>query len=210
MIRRWRFILLYLLLGGTTAFIHLHETRAVPPVRSFSEFPVTHGKWRMVDQERFSESVLKVLKATDYLSRRYVGPDGVPVALYVGYYDGAEGTGGIHSPRHCLPGSGWLRLSDRRVDIELGGRRLPMVEAVYEKDGEKNLFLYAFQVRDRLLSDEYSLKLAEIAGSVLEKRKDSAFLRVSVPFDGDETRASAAARRFMADFFPVIQDFIPR
>jgi hypothetical protein len=65
-------------------------------------------------------------------------------------------------------------------------------------------------VRDRSLNDEYSLKLAEITGSLLQRRRDSAFIRLSIPFESDEQAALEQGERFIRDFLPSIGEFLPR
>ncbi|MEW5746763.1 MAG: exosortase C-terminal domain/associated protein EpsI [Nitrospirota bacterium] len=211
MIPRWRFILVFALLAGTTLFLHLHEDVAVPINRPFAELPRHHREWRMVSQSSFSTNVLKVLKPTDYIYRVYVNGDGVPVHIYVGYHSGGKESGGIHSPKHCMPGSGWYQAAEERVAVDLGGQsRVRLVKAVYQKGGDSELFLYWFQVKDRALSDEYSLKLYEIVNSMLYSRRESAFIRVSVPFNADRESAYAAGVAFIRDFYPLIMEFLPR
>lgn len=204
-----RFLIVFLLLTLVGLYINLHEDVATPTKRSFSEFPAKQGQWQMVSQAEFTDSVLKVLKASDYVSRQYVGSDGVMVGLYVGYHSGGKDSGGIHSPKHCLPGSGWYEASTRRERLPVENGSLNVVRAMYQKGDQKELFVYWFQVRDRSLSDEYALKLAEISNSAFFRRRDSTFIRVSVPFETDEKKASAAANQFIRDFNPIIISFLP-
>ena len=163
----------------------------------------------MISQSAFSTAVLDVLKPTDYLSHQYQGSDGAKVSIYIGYHGGGKESGGIHSPKHCLPGSGWYEISSKRDYLEVNGERINMVRAVYQNGESKELFLYWFQVKGRTMSEEYSLKLAEITNSFMYRRRDSAFIRVSVPIEADEQGAAAVAERIVKDFFPVIRDFLP-
>lgn len=210
MIGNWRFVLVYVLLLGVGAFVYLHKTPEVPAAQPFGEFPMVQGEWRMITEERFSQNVLEVLKATDYLSRQYLGSDGDWVGLYVGYHSGGAESGVIHSPRHCLPGSGWSVESDGRIRLRIGEAEISAVKAIYSKGGRRSYFLYWFQVGRRMVTNEYALKLAEIGGALFENRRDSAFIRVSVPIEGDEEEALAVAKDFLEEFFPVIQSFLPR
>jgi EpsI family protein len=209
MIARSKFLTVYALLAITALYLNLHSDIAVPTNRPFSEFPVENRGWRMVSQSEFSDNVLSVLKPTDYLYRQYTGPDGANVSLYMGFHGGGKGSGGIHSPKHCLPGSGWYEVSSSNTSVDLPGGKVGLVRAVYQKGESSELFLYWFQVKGRALTDEYSLKLAEITNSVRYRRKDSAFIRVSVPFGADEKKAMGTAVRFLLDFYPVIQEFLP-
>jgi EpsI family protein len=209
MINNYRFIIVFVLLAIAGLFINLHADITVPINKPFVMFPTLNRTWLMTSQAEFSENVLNVLKPTDYLSRQYQGDNGARVGLYIGYHGGGKGSGGIHSPKNCLPGSGWYEVSSKRLHLEVNGDRINLVRAVYQKGDYNELFLYWFQVKGKTLSDEYSLKLAEITNSVLYRRRDSAFIRVSVPFESDEQRANAVAERFVRDFVPVIREFLP-
>ncbi len=208
MIGKWRFIIVYILLALVGLYINLHADVTVPTNKPFSEFPVQAGSWRMTGQSEFSADVLNVLKPTDYIARQYEG-GGSRVGLYIGYHGGGKESGGIHSPKHCLPGSGWYEVSTRRDTLDVGTERINLVRAIYQKGESKEMFLYWFQVRDHSLSDEYSLKAAEIANSFLYRRRDSTFVRISVPFETDEAKARAVGEQFIRDFHPVIRAFLP-
>lgn len=209
MIGKTRFFIVYLLLAVVGLYINLHADVTVPTNKPFSEFPVQAGPWRMTSQTEFSENVLNVLKPTDYIARQYGSNDGSKVGLYIGYHGGGKESGGIHSPKHCLPGSGWYEVFTRRDTLMVGTERINLVRAIYQKGESKEMFLYWFQVRDHSLSDEYSLKAAEIANSFLYHRRDSTFVRISVPFETDEAKARTVGEQFIRDFHPVIRAFLP-
>ena len=205
-----KFITVYLFLFAAIIFLYTHTDTAVPVNRPFSQFPVQTGSWRMSTQFEFSENILNVLKATDYVSRQYKGADGATVNLYIGYHGGGKESGEIHSPKHCLPGSGWLELSSKRGTLTTPNGTLNLVRAVYQNGTTKELFLYWFQVQERSISNEYSLKLAQIVNSILYRRRDASFIRVSVPFEQDEARAMATGDAFIRDFENVFREFLPR
>jgi EpsI family protein len=164
----------------------------------------------MSSRSEFSANILSVLKPTDYLYRQYKDAGGNTLSLYVGYHGGGKDSGGIHSPKNCLPGGGWYEVSTRRRMLETPGGRINLVQAVYQKGESKDLFLYWFQVRDRSISDEYSLKLAEILNSVLYRRRDASFIRVSVPVEADLEQAVARGEQFIRDFEPLFREFLPK
>ena len=72
------------------------------------------------------------------------------------------------------------------------------------------MFFYFYQVKVKSLTNEYLLKAYEIINSVLYRRKDAAFIRISVPVTTDEESASQAGMKFLKDFYPIIQEFLPR
>jgi EpsI family protein len=193
----------------TMGCIHLPSRASIPSAKSLAYFPTLCRDWRMTSQERFDDDILSVLKPTDYLSRSYENGIGTRIGLYVGYHDGGKNSGDIHSPKNCLPGSGWHQLSSQQVGIGVPRGTISLTKAVYQKGENRELFLYWFQVRDKSFSDEYSLKLAEISNAVMHGRKDASFIRVSVPFEDNELEAEAAGIRFIQDVYPLIQEYLP-
>ena len=201
---------LYFLLIVTLLFINLRTNISVPINRPFNQFPEQIGAWQMSAQQEFSASILKVLMPTDYLSRQYKGAAGNDVSLYIGFHDGGPGSGGIHSPKHCLPGSGWHEVYTRRGTLETSGGAMDIVRAVYQKGDSKELFLYWFQMMDDTITDEYSLKLSEIKNSILHRRKDQAFVRFSITLGEDEQASAARLETFVRAVTPVLKEFLPR
>jgi exosortase D (VPLPA-CTERM-specific) len=201
----------FAILIGVALYINLHSDVSVPSNRPFSEFPMQLKAWRMAGQSEFSTDVLRILKPTDYIYRQYKGADGKTVNLYIGYHGGGKESGGIHSPRHCLPGSGWYEIYTKRGILEIpSGGRIKLVRSVYQKGENKELFLYWFQARGHSMNDEFSLKLAEMTGSLFHRRRDTAFIRVSVPFEGDESAAISRGEQFVRDINSTVQDFLPQ
>ena len=207
---RSRFLVVIALLAGTGLYMSFHRDLIVPLARPFSEFPPVHGEWRMAGQSNLDAGSLAVLMPTDYLTRRYVSDDGVAVDMYLSYFDGGPNSGGIHSPKHCLPGSGWYELSSERTSMELDGEMVKMVRAVYAKGEMRELIYYWFAMRGETISDEYSLKLAEITGSMFHRRRDQSFIRIAVQTKDDVVAAQRRIEDFIQDFYPIIRDFLPK
>jgi EpsI family protein len=210
MINMVRFLIVYVLLTAAALVITFHRDISVPTNRAFSEFPEQVQSWQMSKRNVFSDNVLGVLKATDYLSREYTDAGGKTVSLYIGYHGGGKEGGEIHSPKNCLPGSGWYEVSTHRKVLESPNGKINLVRAVYQKGESRELFFYWFQVRDRSISNEYSLKMAEIVNSVLHRRRDASFIRVSVPVDLDMDQSVARGEQFIRDFEPLFREFLPQ
>ena len=209
MIGKGCFIAVYTLLIAAGLYLNLHRDLGVPMKAPFNSFPTAVNQWRMTRESELSDEVQSVLKASDVLMRQYVNAQGERVELYIGYHDGSKGSGEIHSPKHCLPGSGWHEVSSARTQLALAGGRLNLVRSVYQKGDSSELFLYWFQVRGKSLSEEFSLKGAQIANSVLHRRRDASFIRISVPFQTDQKKAEAIGERFVTDFLPAIRSILP-
>ncbi|APG26461.1 EpsI family protein [Syntrophotalea acetylenivorans] len=210
MITKYRFFIVYALLIAAALFVHLHEDVAVPVNRPLAEIPHHQSDWRMTSQTRFDDRILEVLKPTDYLSRSYTDQKGNRVGFYLGYHGGGPDSGPIHSPKHCLPGSGWQELSAETGELTVDGANIHLVKAVYQNGYSNELFIYWFQVKGKSLVNEYALKIAEVTNSIFYNRKDSAFIRISVPVTEDLDKAVAVGERFVRDFYPHICSVLPK
>lgn len=206
---QWRYLTVYLLLGLVALFMATYVTHAVPVANPLTDIPVQLGDWRMTRQTEFSPGVLANLRPTDYLYREYVDPQGRSVSLYIGYHDGGPDSGPIHSPKHCLPGGGWHAVAEQTTQLTIAGEPLQVVQSLYAKGGNQEFFMYWYQVKGRVLTNEYALKIAEIRNAMLHRRKDSAFIRISIPNAASLDDPAAVAGDFVARVFPHIKAALP-
>ena len=204
-----RVAVVLVLLAGAALFMNFHKDLEVPLARPFSEFPVAHNGWRMVTQSNFSDDILSLLRPTEYLSRRYVRSDGASVDMYLSYFDGSPEGGRIHSPKNCLPGGGWTELSSERIIINMSGEKVNLVRAVYAFGESKEVFYYWFAMRGQTISNEISLKLAEITGSMFHRRRDQSFIRISVQAKDNVDVTQERIEDFLMDFYPIIREYLP-
>ena len=209
-IKSWRFYLLFIFLGFASFYVYTRSEADVPINTPLDQFPQHAGDWTMTGQARFDERVLAVLLPTDYLSRSYTNSRGDKLSLYIGFHNGGPNSGPIHSPKQCLPGSGWNRLKEDVRQVKFKDNKIPYVSAIYQKDTDKQLFLYWFQVRDQILTNEYALKLAMVQNSMLSNRRDSSFIRLSVMATDGEDQAIEIGEQFIRAFFPAIREALPR
>ena len=209
-IKTWRFIILYLLLGVAAVYVHTRSEASVPVNKPLDLFPQKQGSWSMIGQARFDKRVLEVLLPTDYISRTYRDDKGGIVSLYFGYHDGGPNSGPIHSPKQCLPGSGWNRLDAEVHKVNVHGTTVAYVAALYQKDIEKQLFLYWFQVGDQYLTDEYALKFSMAKNSLLHNRREASFIRLAVRVTNSEDAAREIGESFIKTFAPAISASLPK
>lgn len=183
---------------------------AVPLNAPLSTIPTTIDGWSGRDLPGWDDSVVKVLGADEYVNRRYVR-DGTSVAdLYIGYYGSQRQGDAIHSPQNCLPGSGWEPVSAERVDLDVAGARTIRVNRyVVQKDLDKQVVLYWYQGRGRVIASEYANRAYLIFDSLRLRRNDGALVRVMSPVLTTTEAASRDAAAFAASVFPRLAQVIP-
>src|ERR1035438_4001616 len=103
----WALIGTVLLLGGTLATSRLTAYRQADSLAK----PLESIDWRVagftgVDNPALTDNVLEKLKPTAYLSRTY-RKSALQADLFIAYYAQQRAGESMHSPKHCLPGSGW-------------------------------------------------------------------------------------------------------
>lgn len=204
-----RYLVVAALMLTAWAYMRTHRDKPTPLPIPFKEFPMSIGDWKLAMDSVFDRRVLEVLRPTDYMAKRFVKPDGSVADLYVGYHDGASQAGPLHSPKNCLPGSGWYEVSSQRTRLGLKGGKVDAVIAVYRQGSSSELFLYWFQVAGRTLNAEHTLKINEILNSALNGRHDTSFIRISVPVTGSTDKAAAEARDFLEAVYPSLKQFLP-
>ncbi len=205
-----RFYIVYLLLVLTAVFVGFHRDVKVPVALPLEGIPLALKGWVKIDEVYFSEAVLRQLRPTDYLYRVYRNEENQQVALYLGYHGGGPDSGPIHSPKHCLPGSGWRPLTQQTTQLRIGSEDIQCVEAVYQSGDRREVFLYWYQVQGETLTSEYMLKLSEIVNSILYRRRDSAFVRISTTSQTSQAKQMELVEQFTRDFYPAIQSVLPQ
>jgi EpsI family protein len=139
---------------------------------------------------------------TTYLARVYESADttGLPGAsgfatLYIGYYDRQTQGRTIHSPKNCLPGSGWEPLVSRTAAIPTAGDSITVNRYLIQKGSAQALVLYWYQGRGRVAANEYLVKWDLVRDAALRRRSDEALVRVVVPVTSSEETAFRDAAR---------------
>jgi len=205
-------LLFVLLIGG--ALIHWREAAGEirPDRKLLKDFPAKIGDWRQngADQ-RFETEIETVLGSDDYLMRDYFVPDsGKGANLYIGYYETQRTGATYHSPRNCLPGSGWTMTESLPVEISLpDGQKFVANNYVIENNQSKALMIYWYQGRGRYVANEYKDKFFTVLDSISRRRSDGAMVRVVVSIDKSEQDALETAKNLAAGAAANLHDFVP-
>jgi len=149
---------------------------------------------------------------TSYLLRTYERPDQPDsgwFSVYVGFYEQQMQGRTIHSPKNCLPGSGWEALDSRSEVVPIPGGQLPVNRYVLQRGAQQALVLYWYQGRGRAAANEYLVKWNLLRDAVLRHRSDEALVRIVVPVAGDAERAYRVAARAAQAVAPSVAAALP-
>jgi len=199
-------------LGAGILFAHaLPRGEAVRLPRALDELPLLIGPHRAVE-EGLEPEVITKLGVTEFVMRRYSAPDRLPIWLYVGYYESQRTGAIIHSPRQCLPGSGWNIVKLERVSLDSlrpASAAATINRVLVAKGADRQVVLYWYQERGRIIASEYSAKAYMIRDSLLRNRTDGALVRLSAPVLVSEEETYRQLVDFSRRIFPSLAELLP-
>lgn len=204
-----------LVLGlGALITVGIDTQRALPLRASLSaSVPETIGDHVSRDIE-ISEAERRVARVTDYLLRTYAPADTLAgqahFSVYVGYYSQQSQGKTIHSPKNCLPGTGWEALESRTAEVPLSGGGVAKVNRyLLQREDDRALVLYWYQGRGRVQANEYVVKWDLLRDSALKGRSDEALVRIVVPVAENVDAAFDFASDVAATLIPALEVALP-
>ncbi len=214
-----RTILVAVLIAVTGGYLlRASKTEAVPLRESLASCPVEIGDWSGRDAEPLDTETLAALGVDEYLNRLYATRSGALVGLYVGYYASQRQGDTIHSPLNCLPGAGWLPVKTGRAQVAVastpdGGPapdgRIEVNRFVIEKGLDRQVVIYWYQSRGRVVASEYWGRFYLMADAIRRNRTDGAMVRVISPILTTEEDAERHAIDFVQQLFPLLHAYLP-
>jgi EpsI family protein len=176
------------------------------PLPPLQQLPVQIGGWGLSDEQTLEPSVLQALKPDGYVLRDYVDPGrGNPVNLFVAYFKSLQNAYGPHSPRVCLPGSGWLVHSLRIRPLIVPGHAdgIPVNEYVLEKNHDRILVLYWYQNNRNVWAEEFRAKLTMLPDLIRYRRSDVSLVRLVTPLQSEDGKQELTrCQEFARMIFP--------
>lgn len=81
---------------------------------------------------------------------------------------------------------------------------------VVASGSQRDMVLYWYQSRDRVVANEYKAKFWVMRDAIRLNRTDTALVRVVVPVvNRDEAQAEATAADFVKSFYPTLLGYLP-
>lgn len=206
-------ILTVILLAQASLFYGFSRREIVPVHKPLDQFTFDDGNWSLVQNVDIDKEELDVLKADDLLSRIYQNRQtGQAATLFVAYFETQRTGKAPHSPKNCLPGSGWVPSQAGTIEIAVPGEAKPIRvnKYVVSRGQNQSIVFYWYQSRNRVIASEYSAKIYTVTDSIRYNRSDTSLVRVVVNVsDGDTQRATDAAVSFVKAFFEPLKQYLP-
>ena len=194
------------------AFAMLHGVghgEIVVPHTPLRELPYALDSWRGTDQP-VEEQIVQAVGVNEYVNRVYIRPQVGLLQLYIGYYSSQRTGDTIHSPKNCLPGSGWDPLQSDYTKVSVSDGRQIIVNAyVIQRGLDKQMVFYWYQSRGRVIASEYSGKFWMVADAISRHRTDGALVRLVTPMSDGEVPARERLVSFTQLLFPHLENIIP-
>ena len=180
--------------------------------RPLKTLPMELGEWHMVAQSEIGTEELGVLKADDTLYRVYQDRStGTPASLFIAFFKTQKTGAAPHSPKVCLPGSGWEPMESGIAAIPVPGRPEPIRvnHTIIVNGDQRSVVLYWYQTHNKVLADEYRAKLNTIVDSMRFQRSDTSIVRIIVN-ENPGVNADQEARRMAQQSFLAIRELLPQ
>lgn len=208
-----RFWTVVLMLAGTALILQARrKTDRVPVSEPLSHFPQRIAE-SVASDLQIDQETLAVLGAGDFLSRVYTNDGQVPpIGLFIGYFPSQRTGATMHSPRNCLPGSGWTFESSQYIDLrDARGKMHQVGEYIIANGGNRQFVIYWYEAHGRSVANEYTAKIYMITDAVRLNRTDGALVRVTTPISSGEGTGGARdrAEAFVGQLAPLLPRFIP-
>lgn len=192
------------LVSAVAMLAHAAHHPPTQPMR-LAALPMTIGTWVGTDAEPLDAETMRILAADASVGRVYASASHEAVEFYGAYYAQQRPGVSIHSPLHCLPGTGWepLDVSTRALD-GVDGSSYPIRRMLVRKQLDQAVVLYWYSVHGRIVGDELHSKFWLLHDSLRFGRSDAALIRLSVPVNGSIDSAERDAFAFGRAVLPTL------
>jgi EpsI family protein len=208
-----RFWVVVALLGvAAVVLFRRGNSETIVPSEPLAAVPATIAGLSGVDVP-IDQDQLDVLGKGDFLSRVYAnGARSGQVGLFIAYFASQRTGATMHSPRNCLPGSGWSFESSQYVTVkDANGQPHQVGEYIIANGDNRQFVIYWYEAHGRSVASEYKAKAYLVSDAIRMNRTDGALVRVITPVYGATGLPAARERAegFVAELMPQLPRFIP-
>src|SRR6476660_440337 len=146
------------------------EHPPAPP--DISRFPAEFSQWKLLREDPIDAAVTAQLHADRLLSRTYINqPQGQSAGLFVAWFQSQRaGASQPHSPKVCLPGSGWVPEDTGETTIPTAAGAITVNHYIVRRASDRALIVYWYQSPRRVIAGEWAAKLWLVADALRDRR----------------------------------------
>jgi EpsI family protein len=175
----------------------LRENLAVP----LSQIDSRIDGWTQFRQQQLDSQTMKTLDATSYVLRGF-RKENSQLDLFIAFYEEQRAGESMHSPKHCLPGSGWEIWRQDSALVPVNGLPVKVNKYSIQNLGKRMLMFYWYQSKDRIVASEYVGKLLLARDTLMTGQTAAAIVRVTLP---DIPGADQKGVEFVSQVIPQVQ-----
>ncbi len=198
----WHFAGVCLLLTATLTVLQLTARRIsenlAAPLSSISR---NVAGYIGVDDPPLDDHSLHALQPSSYLSRTY-SKGNLKANLFIAFYEQQRAGESMHSPKHCLPGSGWEIWNYGTATVPVKARSFDVNKYSISREGQRRLVLYWYQSKKRIIASEYAGKILLARDTLLQNSTAAAIVRIVVP---DQAGALEEGRALAVGIIPEVE-----
>ena len=195
--------------GLLVSFAARSEHPPAPP--ALAQFPAGFEGWKELGENPIEPDVAATLGADGLLSRTYASGAAEPAGLLVAWFQSQRaGASQPHSPKVCLPASGWTPVSTAEMTLATAAGPVTMNRYVVRSRKQRAVVLYWYQSARRTTAGEWASKFWLVADAVRDRRSDTALVRIVVEDEGAGVEhAAGTAARFARAVYPLLRQRLP-
>jgi EpsI family protein len=213
MLPEWARVLVPVFLAGQGLLVYWSGRTEHPPAPpALAQFPSAFNGWVELREDPIDADVVNTLRADRLLSRTYTNGAAESVGFLVAWFQSQRGgTSQPHSPKVCLPASGWTPVSAGDLSIQTASGPINVNRYVVSNRGARAVVLYWYQTSRRAIAGEWASKLWLVADALRDQRTDTALVRIVVEETaGGDEHASELSADFARAAYPLLREQLPR
>ena len=164
--------------------------------------------WRSSELIRLDRKIIDALHLDEYVNYNFSN-GAETVSLYIGYYLTSKKVSAAHSPLVCFPGQGWVLSDSSEKTLRIGPDKINLKLMVATIGQRKELLIYWFQAYDKTSPGTFLQKINTLWAKFLKGREDNAFVRVTVPMNGESIdKPYRTGVKFIESFYPRFLEYV--
>lgn len=168
-------------------------------------FPMRAGDW-VGKKDALAPFLIEALKPDYIFSATYTNSRGDRIQLFFDYFTGENAARGVHSPRNCMPGSGWSIVKISDVNVDPNNSNIPASRFILNREKLSQVMDFWYVTRYGETSNDFVYKFYTMLSSLTIQPTDVAFIRLV----GDNTPDGLKALEdFEKQFVVEIYNYMP-